>query len=54
MRRKVPRRVDRVESENKVLKYRLVPPGVTPLVEKDRARVKEALDFSAVHLFMIS
>ena len=40
MRRRVQRGVGRATSENKVLKYTVVPPGVTPLVEKDRTRVK--------------
>ena len=40
MRRRVQRRVDRAKSENKVSKFRVVPSVVTPLVEKDRTRVK--------------
>ena len=40
MRSRVQRRVGRAKSENKMLKYRIVPPGVTLLVEKDRTRVK--------------
>ena len=40
LRRRFDRGVGRAQSEDKVLKNRVVPPGVMSLIEEDRTRVE--------------